>query len=184
MRNIRFVALLASVGLLAAACGGGATTADSNGEIVISMTEFAFSPNNIEVAPGQTVTFVLVNDGEKEHEFMAGRDVMFADGVANGFEHDFFEDVSPMVEPMDALVMDMGEDMDDEMDEEMDEEMDMGDEVGHTGFMVARLPNEQARITLTIPEDASGEFEFGCFEEEGAHWDDGMKGTLTVTAGA
>lgn len=181
MRTMRSLTIAISIALLATACGGGAATPGDDGELVITMTEFAFSPDNIEVSPGQSVTFVLVNEGEKEHEFMAGNDVMVVDGIPNGFEHDFFEDVNATVEPMDALEMDMGGD--EEMgDEEMGED-EMG-EAGHAGFMVARLPNEEARITFTVPVDASGEYQFGCFEEDGAHWDDGMKGTLTVTDGA
>lgn len=46
------------------------------------MTEFAFEPSDIKVAPGDTVTIVLMNEGEKDHEFMIGRDVDTADGDA------------------------------------------------------------------------------------------------------
>ncbi len=48
------------------------------------------------------------------------------------------------------------------------------------GFMVMRDPTESATVTITIPADAVGEWDIGCFEEEGAHWDDGMKGKLIV----
>lgn len=185
-RKWRLLIGLGVVALVAAACGGGAAAPDENGEIVITMSEFSFSPNNIEVTAGQTVTFVLVNEGDKEHEFMVGRNVNLADGAAAGFEHDFFEGVSPMVEPMDAA-MNMGEMSGDAMGDEMtDDSMSMGDggDADHAGFMVLRSPAEEARITLTVPADATGEWEIGCFQEDGAHWDDGMKGTLTVVAGA
>ena len=196
---------VAALGL--AGCGEGAATPDENGEIVITMTESAYAPNIIEVSPGQTVTFVLVNEGEKDHELMIGRNVTFTDGVPDGFEHNFFEGLSPIVVPPEAAMemdememedMDMeGMDMDememDEMDmEEGDDhdddmegmDMEEGDDHAGHGFMVLRQPNETARITITIPLDATGEWELGCFEEDGAHWDDGMKGTFTIVTGA
>ena len=229
-RFTKAVVLMAVAALGLAGCGEGAATPDENGEIVITMTESAYAPNVIEVSPGQTVTFVLVNEGEKDHELMIGRSVTFTDGAPDGFEHNFFEGLSPLVDPPEAAMemdeMDMEMDMDDmdmegmemegmdmdedddmhmegmEMDEdddmdmegmEMDEDDDMhmegmemdegGDHAGH-GFMVLRQPNETARITITIPLDATGEWELGCFEEDGAHWDDGMKGTFTIVTGA
>ncbi|MCE2527570.1 MAG: cupredoxin domain-containing protein [Actinomycetia bacterium] len=211
-RFTKAVVLMAVAALGLAGCGEGAATPDENGEIVITMTESAYAPNVIEVSPGQTVTFVLVNEGEKDHELMIGRSVTFTDGAPDGFEHNFFEGLSPLVDPPEAAMemdeMDMEMDMDDmdmegmDMDEDddmdmegmdMDEDDDMhmegmdmdegGDHAGH-GFMVLRQPNETARITITIPLDATGEWELGCFEEDGAHWDDGMKGTFTIVTGA
>ncbi len=84
---------------------------------------------------------------------------------------------------MDEMDMEEGDDHDDDMDMEgMD--MEEGDDHAGHGFMVLRQPNETARITITIPLDATGEWELGCFEEDGAHWDDGMKGTFTIVTGA
>jgi len=57
-----------------------------------------------------------------------------------------------------------------------------GAEAPHAGYMVERLPGESARLTVTIPEDAVGEWEIGCFRGRGAHWDAGMRSTLMVTA--
>lgn len=39
---------------------------------------------------------------------------------------------------------------------------------------------ETARITFTVTEASTGEWEFGCFEEDGAHWDDGMRAIIVV----
>ena len=188
MRN-RMTILSGALVMLLAACGGAAVPADT-GELVIDLTEFEFDPSNIELVVGQEVTFVLANQGEKDHEFMIGRDVNTDPGYPNGFEHDFFETTDPVVDPMDALAgmddKDMGNEemsdttMGDMSDEEM-EEMEEGDEhAGHTGFMVVREPGQRATITFTPTADSVGEWQIGCFEEDGAHWDDGMQGTLTV----
>jgi uncharacterized cupredoxin-like copper-binding protein len=192
----RVLILIGVLALIAAACGGAATP--SEGEVVIDLTEYEFAPNSIELVVGQQVTFVLSNVGEKDHEFMIGRTVNTEPGYPNGFDHDFFETTDPVVDPMDALEgmgdMDMG-DMDMGADTTMDD-MDMGadttmgdmdmeedEHAGHTGFMVVRQPGEEATVTFTPTADSVGEWEIGCFEDEGAHWDDGMQGTLTVVEG-
>ena len=221
----RILAFLALFGLVAAGCGLAedeiVLTPDAAGEIVIDMDEFTFGTDRIEVTAGETVTFILVNAGDNEHEFMIGRNLQeTGEGYPNGFEHDFFEDVTPIVDPpnagmdmgamgdMDMGAMDMsGDSMSDEemSDEEMsddemdgmdmpdaghDEEpagdmdgMDMGGDGGedvHAGFMVQRRPGEVARLTVTVPDDAVGEWDVGCFRGRGSHWDAGMRTTLVV----
>ncbi len=272
----RILAFLALFGLVAAGCGLAedeiVLTPDAAGEIVIDMDEFTFGTDRIEVTAGETVTFILVNAGDNEHEFMIGRNLQETrEGYPNGFEHDFFEDVTPIVDPpnagmdmgamgdMDMGAMDMdgmdmsddsmaddemgemdgmdGMDMsddsmaDDEMaDDEMDgmdgmdmsddsmaddemgemdgmdmpdaghddesadpghddesagdmDGMDMGGDGGedvHAGFMVQRRPGEVARLTVTVPDDAVGEWDVGCFRGRGSHWDAGMRTTLVV----
>ena len=213
-RLLRATALVGGFAFLATGCGSDtddAVEADANGEIVIDMGEFTFGLDLIEVHPGQTVTFVLVNSGDNEHEFMVGRDLVETDlGHPNGFELDFFAAMTPVVDPpsagmdmgmdMSAEEMDMTEDEHADMDmsaEEMDMtedehadeddhgEMDMGGVdlhgMDHAGFMVERKPGEVARITITIPEDALGEWEIGCFRGRGSHWDAGMRARLLVT---
>ncbi len=192
-------ALLAALAMTAAACGGAAVP-DDNGELRITMSEFEFSPSTIELTPGETVTLILINDGTKEHEFMVGRNVRTnAEGNPDGFEIDFFEGVDAQVVPPEALEMDMAEMTGDEMtgdemsgdemsgDEMSGDEMsgdEMSGEHAEHGFMVAREPGEEARITFTVTEAMAGEWDIGCFEEDGAHWDDGMQGTLTITTGS
>lgn len=182
----RIFALVGALALILAACGGSAATAE-NGELVIDLTEFEFNPSSIELVVGQEVTFVLSNQGEKEHEFMVGRTVNTAPGYPNGFEEDFFETAEALVEPMDAMEgmegMDMGGEG--EMEGGDDGEMSEGEmgEAEHTGLMIVREPGQQATITFTPTADSVGEWQIGCFEEDGAHWDDGMSGTLTVVEG-
>ncbi len=58
-------------------------------------------------------------------------------------------------------------------------------EEGHGGLMVmidpTMVPKDQVTIlTFTVPEDKVGEWEMGCFQERGQHYDDGMKGVLIV----
>lgn len=139
----------------------------------IEMSEFAFSPDTIEVQVGQPVTIEMVNVGALEHELMLGRTVTKRNNRPNGFEQDFFEaaGIEPHVEEMIAGSRE-GEASD------MEDDMHMED---HEGFMIS-LPKtgDRATLTFTPTEDAAGEWEIGCFEQEGVHYDAGMKGTLVV----
>ena len=171
-------AMILAVSVLAAACGGGGQTSGDSGDpdahIRVNMTEYGFGSDVIEVRAGQTVEFLLKNSGDLEHEFMIGREVTVAmGGMATGFEHDFFEGLVPIVDPPEA-VMDM---------ESMDmDDMDMdGHHDHHHGFMVVLAPGATASLTVTIPDDAVGDWEIGCFLDKGTHWSSGMRATLRIT---
>ena len=55
----------------------------------------------------------------------------------------------------------------------------------HTGLMVMidpkMIPPDQATVlTFTVPADKVGRWELGCFQEQGQHYDDGMRAVLIV----
>ena len=212
-------AMILTVSMLAAACGSGGDGGQASGaggdpdaHIRVNMTEYGFGSDVIEVRAGQTVEFLLKNSGDLDHEFMIGREVTVAmDGMATGFEHDFFEGLMPIVDPpeagmvMESMEMDMdGDSMDmdgddDSMDMDMDTDghdgsmdmdgddgsMDMdtdGHDDGHHGFMVTLAPGGTASVTVTIPDDAVGDWEIGCFRDKGTHWSSGMHATLRITS--
>jgi plastocyanin len=161
---------LAGLALLIAACTGQKPTPEPV-KYTIEMSEYAYSPNEIQAKVGQEVTIELVNKGALMHELMIGRDVKMHNNRPNGFEHDLFEtaNVEPVVMGGMQGDMDMGSDS-----------MEMEDE--HTGFMVS-IPTggENAMITFTATKEMVGEWEIGCFEQEGVHYDAGMKGKLIVS---
>jgi uncharacterized cupredoxin-like copper-binding protein len=145
-------------------------------EISIDMSEYAFSPDNIELFVGQEVTFILENVGQLEHELMIGRTVSMHDGMPSGFETDFFE--AGGVEPV--LIMEADEHSEDE--EHDMEEMDDDAGHGHEGFMAMVEPGHAtATLSFTVTEDMLGEWEMGCFLLEGVHYTSGMSGSLTVS---
>ena len=93
---------------------------------------------------------------------------------------------------MDSDDMDMDMDMDadghddDSMDMDSDDSsMDM-DADGHDdndhGFMVLLAPGATASLTVTIPDDAVGDWEIGCFRDKGTHWSSGMRAELRITS--
>lgn len=198
MKKIFWITLLAAIPLILAACGSQAPPEPL--DISIDMTEYSYSPADLEFRVGQEVTLHLANSGSLEHEIMFGRDVMMTDGRPNGFMVDMFE--SAGVEPVVTVEMsEGGEHEDDEHtegdehteDEHMDEEdehmegMD-GDEHmeegehAHSGFMVT-VPAAKDTYTMsfTVTEDMLGEWEIGCFLLDGVHYNSGMVGTLNVT---
>ncbi len=57
--------------------------------IEVTMTEFAFEPESFEVVAGQTVKFVIKNDGLVEHEFRASNAHRIEEHIAAGHvDHD------------------------------------------------------------------------------------------------
>lgn len=71
-RNIVALAALLSIALIAAACGGGgssssssSSSSDSGGAVVVSMKDFRYTPSEIRVKVGQSVTFK--NDDTVRH---------------------------------------------------------------------------------------------------------------------
>ena len=173
--------MILAVSMLAAACGSGGDGGEATGaggdpdaHIRVNMTEYGFGSDVIEVRAGQTVEFLLKNSGDLDHEFMIGREVTVGmDGMATGFGHDFFEGLMPTVDPPEAgmviesMVIEMGTD---------------GHDGGHHGVMVTLGPGATASVTVTIPDDAVGDWESGCFRDKGSYWSSGMHATLRIRA--
>lgn len=200
MKRIYWVFGLALLSLIVAACGGGLSSAPAEEVITIEMTDFAFSPDTIELKVGQTVTINLVNEGVLVHELMIGRELVMDHNVPSTFEHDFFAGISPEVavsgDSESAHNDDHAQESDHEVAQESghshDEESHSQKESAHVeeskghshdGFMV-ELPgnsDEIATITFTVTEDMLGEWELGCFIDNGAHYTAGMTGKLVVT---
>lgn len=157
--------------LLMASC----SSAPGKLELTIEMNEFSFSPQDLEVQVGQEVVLHLVNVGALDHEIMFGREVEYEDGQPNGYESDMFEMAG--VEPEVSMV----ESAHTDEDEHTEDEMEMEEEHGHAGFMVEVPPGgDEYTIMFTVTEDMIGEWEIGCFDQNGVHYTAGMVGSLTV----
>jgi uncharacterized cupredoxin-like copper-binding protein len=69
--------------VVAAACGGAAEVGSGSSEDprvieVSALDTLAYEPETIEVGAGETVTFVVTNTGEVDHEFVVGDEEMQA----------------------------------------------------------------------------------------------------------
>lgn len=164
-RIVLLIALCFGTGMLVA-CSSSPPPA----EFTIEMTEFAYSPDTIEVQVGQEVTIHLVNNGALSHEFMVGRDTMMMDGMPSGYEHNMFEGHEPQIAGSEDDHDEMSSDGHDSDMEDMDH-----------GFMVMLERGEGDKtLTFTVTEDMVGEWEIGCFTDGGSHYQQGMAGTLIV----
>lgn len=88
--------------------------------IEVTMTEFEFDPAGFEVSAGQTVEFVVKNDGLVEHEFRASNEHRIDEHIAAGHEdhdneggHHEGGDIILLVQPgeTDELIITFPEDM-------------------------------------------------------------------------
>lgn len=169
-KNIGLV-LIFALGITLTACSN--TSSPKSLEITMEMSEFSFIPNHLEFQVGQDVTIHLKNIGALEHEIMFGRDVEFEDGQPHGYTTDLFAfaGVEPEVTVMEEANSNVGEHDEGEMEEEH----------GHSGFMV-EVPTggNEYTIHFTVTENMVGDWEIGCFDQNGVHYTAGMVGSLTV----
>lgn len=210
MKRLFLFATLSVLALAVAACAPSGARPDESGELLILQEgldgSLRFNPDNIVLTAGQRVRLIISNTDDDLHEFMIGRNVVFAeDGAPNGFEVDFFAGIADQVTVhpgagamlmIDGETIMMGGEMAMGEGEEMGE-MGEGEEMGemgegehehamegHMGWMVmSDVGSEQSVIEFTVPEDRVGEWEIGCFEDDGSHYEDGMRGKLTVVSG-
>jgi len=168
------VAILA---LAAAACGGGSTGAGA-GEAPIApeqqqegltlvMDEFSFAPDTLTVSAGQEVVLTILNEGKKAHELMIGLPV----GGGPGWQTDLFVRMDPQVVSGEGYELEGFEGMEEGHEEEE------GDMQMH-GAEIEVEAGGEVTLRLTVPADAAGEWEMGCFLPR--HYESGMRGTLIV----
>ncbi|HEX6208432.1 MAG TPA: hypothetical protein VF058_08765 [Actinomycetota bacterium] len=164
----------AVIALTAAACAdgssdsGGGTEAGGaggdSGDLTIVMDEYGFIPDTLNVSAGDEIEVTIVNDGNEPHELMIGMPM----GGGPEWETDLFGMMDP-----EAL---SGEGYHMEGVEHEEEEEEHG--MGH-GAEVEVEPGGQVTLRMHVPEDASGEWEMGCYLP--GHYEAGMHGTLVVS---
>ena len=163
--------LFLGIAFLLTACSSGAPGSSSQLEPVsykVEMSEYAFSPERIEVKVGQEVTLKLVNLGLISHELMIGQEVARSNNRPSGFQKDLFEIAH--VEPVVVGGSTAGG------------HSSAGHGADHSGSFMVVLPEQgdEASLTFQVTQDMVGEWELGCFEQDGVHYDAGMKGMLVV----
>jgi uncharacterized cupredoxin-like copper-binding protein len=187
---------------------GNAAAAASDDGIVVSMGEFAYSPSEIAAEAGTTFTITLVNDGVVTHEFMLGRDNRDDGGYIEDLLGEALEDATGTGFMTSAMMAEEAEDADHDEGEAEDADHDEGEAEeaedadhdegeaedadhdegeaeeaeegghGHDGNTIMVEPGGQVELTLTLPADAEGVWEMGCFIE--GHYEAGMLGQLVV----
>jgi plastocyanin len=129
-------------------------------------------------------------------DFFEGVDVMVSgDGMAMGFSgmggmdmgDDAGGDMTSTTMDMTSTTMDMtSTTMDMETDGAQEEEGHAEDEGGmvllEPGTPGSSEAGQFSIMEFTVPDDATGTWEIGCFQEAGQHYEDGMRATLIVEA--
>lgn len=135
--------------------------------MTIIASEYKFSPDTIRLKVGQEARITVKNDGKKDHELMIVRTVMQMGGKPGGCQTWMLKGQKMMFERDGKAIMAM-----EAMGGEMEEEQDIG-------MMLVKQGASPVTSVFTVP-DQVGEGEMGCFEDDGAHYDDGMKGKVIV----
>jgi uncharacterized cupredoxin-like copper-binding protein len=162
LKGLDNILCLALAAIFLAACGGRAPQGEPV-TVHIEMTEYAFSPASITLEVGQQATFELANTGQLQHELLIGREVLEEDNRPAGYRTDLFESAGVTPEVTVSAPPE-----------------ETGAEHEEHGFVVVVPANATATLTFPVTAEMAGEWEIGCFEQEGVHYDAGMVGTLTV----
>lgn len=186
--NKNFIILTLTIfALLGLSACGSAESSPEPVEFIVEMSEFAFSPDVIEVQVGQEVTIEVFNSGALEHELMIGQEVMTVNDVPAMYMKDFFDAANADAPEVTGDMADVSHDDDEDSDHDDDEDSNHDDEEdsdhdggSEHGFMVFLPKGESASFTFVVTEDMVGTWEIGCFLDGGSHYTANMIGTLIV----
>lgn len=167
MKATLALTIAAVIALAACAPSGGGGAPTPSGQITLKLSEYKFEPSSIQLKAGQQVKLTIENVGQKDHELMIGRKLKQEGGHPAGYEENFFKGIQVTAEregkPIDPMSL-------------------VEEEEREFGFMVVlEAGDKPVTISFTVPADKVGEWEMGCFEDDGQHYNEGMKGKLTVT---
>ena len=180
MKNTWFVLVVTGLMTIVLGCGGGGDPVlpviDSDtgvGTLNISMEDFKFTPDRIDLVACQKIRVVLTNNSAtNDHGFTIGYGRTNQGGPASGFDVDMLDAIDVAVTGP-AKSVSSGNAILTRNGDEVSED-------GAGGFMVVKAPSTQATIIeFTVPPQV-GDFEFASFESGGKHYDDGMKGLIKV----
>lgn len=159
----------------------------------IHMLDYAFKPAHMVWHVGQTVTVTLVDDSDshpgKAHEWMVGRgpnlkQTVFGPRHVDGFHVPFFKGVDVKVVSGHDLVMFMGgaAHLSGEPVKDVLRKGPMGPMEEMSGFMPLLDGKGRLTISFKVP-DKPGTWIYGCFQQSGQHFTNGMRGTIDVVEG-
>ena len=142
------------------ACGEPASAGKATRTVEVVLKDIAFEPKSLEVKAGETVRFVLINEGKLPHEFNLGDKAMHA-------EHQ--KEMIAMQGKLFTAGMNH---------EGMDHgQMNHGEGHGHGGGNTVLVqPGQRAELAWTFRKSAP--IEFAC--NVPGHYQAGMVGPLTI----
>jgi hypothetical protein len=177
--------IVATIGLVLLGLGCSETPAvspDLQGTLNITLDDFKFTPDRIDLTAGRKVRMILENKStEHAHGFAIGYNLTREGVYPNGFENDLFEGVdvtvtgpAKLVNPGEAILTREGD--------AGSENGTDGDTKNGYGFMVLIEPSSEPTIIEFIVPNKFGEWEFTSFENDGERYEEGMRGIMRVFA--
>ena len=137
-----------------------AQTAPADTVIRVTMKNFSFVPNQLEIPSGERVKLEFHNKGSVTHAFMAGN-VLTEE--LEGYENGLFEGVK-VTKSVNGQTTTKT--------------------YGSGSLMLGVKPGQSASLTFRMPDAKQGTYEFGCFKTAGTggtkHYKVGMKGQIRV----
>ncbi len=155
------------------AFGEPASAAKATRTVEVVLKDIAFEPKRLQVKAGETVRFVLVNEGKLPHEFNLGDKAMHAEHQKEmlAMQGKLFN------EDMNHQGMDHGQAMDPGQMMGHEQMNDHGGGHAHGGGnTVLVMPGQRAELTWTFRKSAP--IEFAC--NVPGHYQAGMVGALTI----
>lgn len=195
-RGLGVAAFIAAVAVLAALLWPGRDArVEQPGESMIVMDEYSFSPGSLAWRAGETVTITVLNRSSSrpgaDHEIMFGRRPLSEQSIlgpvqGDGFEEQLLDGVTVELLAGNGVTMIMADTARlagvDPMSL-MRPGMDMTGQAMRPGmdFMAVVAARGSLTFRFQVP-DRPGEWEFGCFAQDGQHYLNGMKGIVAVSS--
>lgn len=195
VRDLVVAALVAAAALtVLAAWGANSAPAGRTGEYTIVMDDYSFAPRRLTWRAGETVTVTVLNRSSsrpgKPHEIMFGRVPLrevgaFGSVQGDGFEQQLLDGATVELlagERVTMVMADTARLVGADPMSLMPPGMDMSGQAMRMGmdFMAVVDPGGSLTFRVQVPA-RPGEWEFGCFQQDGQHYLNGMKGVLVVS---
>lgn len=156
----------------------------------IAMKDYAFAPSHMVWHVGDRIVITLVDESQshppKEHEFMVGRTprtakTAFGIKQEDGFKTPFFTGVTIKLVSGSGLKMLMRGDakFSGISPKQVMAPGPMGPMEAMTGFMPLLAGSAHLTFSFVVP-DRPGRWTYGCFQQSGEHFLNGMKGTIDI----
>jgi len=160
---------IVALGLVTAA--GPAFAAPKVHRVTLAMRDFALQPATLYLKAGERVKLVIQNRGAAEHEWSAGRGL-----IDIPYEKGFRTDLLAMLKPR---VSGQGYDLEQLMTTNLDTEEGVeGETATQLGQEVDVAPGGQVVLDFTVPQDAKGMWQMGCFLP--GQYESGMYGAILI----
>ncbi len=177
MKYLSIVVVMTGLVFLILGCGGGGDpvlpefdTGSDFGTLNISMDDYKFTPERIDLVSCQKIRVILTNNSvTNDHVFTVGYGAIRQGDSTTGFENDWFEGVEVAVTGPVKMVKAGGAILTREDDGLVQDDA--------SGFTVIKSASSQPTIIEFIVPITVGDFEFTSYRK---YYKDGMKGLIKV----